>query len=155
MCLCSGVEPSVDLSGAPYVQASLKACFGEVGPTFMVVALAMFAFSTLLGNFFFIENCFTYINKKPLSKSALTTVRVVGAIIIGIGATLSAGTVWDLADFLNVIMAFINMPVCMLIGGIAYKCLDDYRQKRKTSDKVRFHASDIGLDPSKLDFWNE
>ena len=77
------------------------------------------------------------------------------AVIIGIGATLSAGTVWDLADFLNVIMAFINMPVCMLIGGTAYKCLDDYRQKRKVSDKIHFHAKDIGLDPSTLDFWNE
>ena len=121
----------------------------------MVVALAMFAFSTLLGNFFFIENCFTYLNGKPLSKSALNTIRTVGAVIIGIGATLSAGTVWDLADFLNVIMAFINMPVCMLIGGTAYKCLNDYREKRKTSDKIHFHAKDIGLDPSTLDFWNE
>ena len=108
-----------------------------------------------LGNFFFIENCFTYLNGKPLSKSALNTIRTVGAVIIGIGATLSAGTVWDLADFLNVIMAFINMPVCMLIGGTAYKCLNDYREKRKTSDKIHFHAKDIGLDPSTLDFWNE
>ena len=155
MCLCSGVAPTKELSGAPYVQESLKAVFGEIGPTFMVVALAMFAFSTLLGNFFFIENCFTYLNGKPLSKSALNTIRTVGAVIIGIGATLSAGTVWDLADFLNVIMAFINMPVCMLIGGTAYKCLNDYREKRKTSDKIHFHAKDIGLDPSTLDFWNE
>ena len=89
------------------------------------------------------------------SETSLLSVITVSRYIIGIGATLSAGTVWDLADFLNVIMAFINMPVCMLIGGTAYKCLDDYRQKRKVSDKIHFHAKDIGLDPSTLDFWNE
>ena len=52
MLLCSGVEPAAELQGAPYVQAALSAVFGSVGPIFITVAMVLFAFTTLIGNYY-------------------------------------------------------------------------------------------------------
>lgn len=50
MCLSSGVERNEAVSGAPYVQNAISTVFGKVGPTFITVAMILFAFTTLLGN---------------------------------------------------------------------------------------------------------
>lgn len=155
MCLISGVQGSEELSGAAYAQAALSATFGSIGTHFVTFALMLFAFTTLIGNFFFIENCFAYISRGKMGKTGYTVVRVIGAVIIAFGCVQKASVLWDFADFLNVLMAFINIPVCLVIGGIAYKCLDNYRAQRKegkASNKVTFKAADIGVEGT--DFWN-
>ena len=47
MCLCSGVAPSADLAGAPYVQAALQNSLGAIGPIFITVSMILFAFTLL------------------------------------------------------------------------------------------------------------
>ena len=61
MCLCTGIIPSEELKGAPFVQSSLSTTFGPVGPYFITFALLLFAFTTLLGNLFYCEGCLNYI----------------------------------------------------------------------------------------------
>jgi len=153
MCLCSGVAPSSDLAGAPYIQAALSSTFGAAGPIFIAVAMLLFAFTTLLGNFFYIENCFAYILKAKPSKAFMNTVRVLGAVLILIGAVLSFGFAWDLADICQVVLAFINIPVCIILGGVAYRALDDYVAQRKAGKDPEFKASSVGV-KVETDFWN-
>ena len=57
MCLCSGVEPTAALSGAPFVQAALSATLGGFGPVFITVSMVLFAFTTLLGNLYYVDRC--------------------------------------------------------------------------------------------------
>ena len=57
MCLFSGAKPSEDLAGAAYVSASMKAALGGFGPVFMAVAVCLFAFTTLIGNYYYTEGC--------------------------------------------------------------------------------------------------
>src|SRR5699024_7836854 len=61
MCLSSGVEPAESLKGAAYVQMSLSAVFGQLGPYFITCAMILFAFTTLLGNLFYCESCLRYL----------------------------------------------------------------------------------------------
>ena len=51
MCLCSGVEPTAEAAGAPYVQAALQNALGDFGPVFIAISMALFAFTTLIGNY--------------------------------------------------------------------------------------------------------
>ena len=153
MCLCSGVAPQADLAGAPYVQAALSSTFGSIGPVFIAVAMLLFAYTTLLGNFYYIENCFAYILKKTPSKTFMNTVRVIGAVLIFLGAIVSFGFAWDMADIAQCILAFINIPVCMILGGVAYKTLDDYTAQKKASKNPTFKAADVGM-TEPTDFWN-
>ena len=53
--LCSGVAPSDELKGMPWVQAAAENALGEIGITFITIALFLFAFTTLIGNFFYAE----------------------------------------------------------------------------------------------------
>ena len=153
MCLCSGVAPSADLAGAAYVQASLSATFGAAGPVFIAVAMTLFAFTTLLGNFYYIENCFAYILGKTPSKSFMTAIRVIGSVLIFLGAVVSFGLAWDMADMAQCVLAFINIPVCVILGGVAYKALDNYVAQKKEGKNPTYVAAENGV-KEKTDFWN-
>ena len=152
MCMCSGVTPAADLAGAPYVQAALSATFGSIGPVFIAVAMLLFAFTTLLGNFYYIENCFAYILKKKPSKVFMNTVRVVGAVLIFLGAVVSFGFAWDMADICQCMLAFINIPACVVLGGVAYRALDDYTAQKKEGKNPTYKAAANGV-KEKTDFW--
>ena len=153
MCLCSGVAPTEELAGAPYVQAALQNALGGIGPIFITVSMVLFAFTTLLGNFYYVDNLLIYIMKKVPSKQFMFGFRIVASLVIFVGAGLSMGLVWDLADVLMGIMAIINIPVICIVGGPAIKALADYTAQKREGRNPVFKKSSIGLD-SKTDYWN-
>ena len=115
--------------------------------------MVLFAFTTLLGNFFYVDKCLAYVMKRMPGKTFMTIFRLCAAVVIFIGAGLSMGLVWDLADVLMGIMAIINLPVICLLGGPAIAALNDYIAQKKEGKKPVFKASDIGL-KDQTDFWN-
>ena len=153
MCLCSGVAPTEELAGAPYVQAALQNALGGIGPIFITVSMVLFAFTTLLGNFYYVDNLLIYIMKKVPSKQFMFGFRIVASLVIFVGAGLSMGLVWDLADVLMGIMAIINIPVICIVGGPAIRALADYTAQKREGRNPVFKKSSIGLD-SKTDYWN-
>lgn len=152
MCLSSGIVPSEDLTGAPFVQTALASTFGQFGPYFITIALLLFAFTTLLGNLFYCEGCLNYIANRPVRKMTLTIFRILAAIVIFLGAQLDFGLVWDLSDVLMGIMALINLPVIVILGKTAISTLNDYLAQRKLGKDPVFKAYSIGL--KDTDFWN-
>ena len=152
MCLCSGVEPAAELAGAPYVQAALQSALGSIGPIFITVSMILFAFTTLLGNFYYVDNLIIYILKRVPSKTFMTAFRIVGAVVIFIGAGLEMGLVWDIADVLMGIMAIINIPIIIILGKPAIRALKDYAQQKKDGKNPAFKAETVGL-KGKTDYW--
>ena len=156
MCMTSGVEPSADIKGAPYVQQSLEASLGGFGPIFITVAMVLFAFTTLIGNLYYVNQAFNHIFKKLPSKRFLTVYYIVASLLIFVGAGLQADALWKIADVLMGLMIIINMPVICIIGKYAFRALKDYRKKRKLTKKtggdITFSAKDIEL-PFDVDYW--
>lgn len=153
MCLSGGLEPSADLTGAPFVQTALSSTFGAFGVYFVTIALLLFAFTTLLGNLFYCEGCLNYIAKRTVSKTAMNVFRVAACGVVFLGALLDFGLVWNLADVLMGIMAIINLPVIVILGKIALAALEDYVNQRKRGKNPEFKAASIGL-KAKTDYWN-
>lgn len=153
MVLCSGVEPNPDLAGAPYVQAAIQNALGSIGPIFITVAMVLFAFTTLIGNLYYVDNCLNYIMGKVPSKAFMTVYRIIAAVIIFIGAGLSIGLVWDLADVLMGFMAIINLPVIIILGNTALAALKDYTRQKGEYENPVFKASNIEL-KDKTEYWN-
>ena len=159
MVLCAGLDPSgyVDeagnaLSGA-FIQDSLGVNFGAFGGIFITAALALFAYTTLVGNYFYAEMNISYLYKNALGNRAFMTVfRLLAVLVIFVGAQFSAGLAWDTADVLMGFMALINVPVCVLLGGTAFKALRDYANKKKAGAPLDFKAADVGV--SGTDYWN-
>ena len=153
LCLCSGVEATADAAGMVYVQACVSNVFGQAGVIFITVALILFAFTTLIGNYFFAETGIVYLFGKKPSKATLLVIRVLAIVIVLIGSVASLGVVWDTADVLMGLMALINVPVIFILVKPAANCLEDYVKQKKAGKNPVFKASNIGL-KEKTDFWN-
>lgn len=153
MCMASGIEPTAKLSGAPYVQASISAVLGEAGPIFITVAMILFAFTTLLGNLFYVDKAFCYILGKNPGKLFNTVYYIVASLLILLGAVLSADLLWNIADVTMGAMTIINMPVIIYLSKYALRALNDYTAQRKQGREPVFKASNINL-PHKTDYWN-
>lgn len=152
MCLCSGVAPAEELQGAPYVQAAMQNALGNAGPIFIAVSMCLFAFTTLIGNYYYCEGCLKYILKRSPSRAFMTVFRIIATVIVFLGALISAGLAWDTADMFQAIMVVINIPVILILGNTALKALKDYMEQRKADKDPVFHAADIGV--SGTEFWN-
>ena len=153
MALCTGIIPSEELKGAPFVQASLATTFGSFGPYFITFALLLFAFTTLLGNLFYCEGCLNYIAGHKVRKQGMTVFNIIAVVLVFLGAQLSFGMVWDLADVLMGVMAIINLPVIVILGGRAMRALEDYLEQKRRGDDPVFEKSKAGI-TEQTDFWN-
>lgn len=154
MCLSTGVARDAAVSGAPYVQNAISTVFGQAGPIFITVAMVLFAFTTLLGNLFYVDNALAYMNgKKKPSKRFMNIFYICAVVIIFVGAIIPMDAAWAAADITMGGMTLINLPVCMIMGKTALGCLKDFEKQRKAGVNPVFRASDIGLNEAELDWW--
>jgi AGCS family alanine or glycine:cation symporter len=154
LCLCSGVEPTKALSGAPYVQASLQSALGNFGPIFITVAMVLFAFTTLIGNLYYVNQAFSHVLGRVPGKKFNAVYYVIACGLILLGAGLSADLLWGVADVMMALMAIINMPVILYLGKYAFRALEDYKRQKREGKDPKFLAKNIDL-PHEVDFWQE
>ena len=152
MCLCSGVEPTADAAGAAYVQASMQQALGSFGPIFIAVSMSLFAFTTLIGNYYYCEGCLKYILRRDPSRGGMLVFRLAATALVFVGAIVSAGLAWDTADMLQGTMVIINIPVILILSNKGLAVLKDYMRQRKEGKNPEFHAADIGI--TGTDYWN-
>lgn len=152
MCMCSGIEPTAELSGAPYVQAALSETLGIFGPIFITVAMMLFAFTTLLGNLYYVDKCLIFILKRVPDKKFMTVYHIIASLVIFVGAGLSADLLWNIADITMGGMTIINIPVIFILSKYAFAALKDYEKQKKAGKQPTFKAESIGL-PHKTDYW--
>ena len=153
MCMSSGVEPSAELSGAPYIQAALTETLGLFGPIFITIAMILFAFTTLIGNLFYVDKCIYHIFGKKPGKAFMSIYYIIASVVIFVGAGLNADLLWGIADVTMGAMTIINMPVIILLGKYAFRALKDYEKQRKNGAEPVFKTKNIDL-PHKTDYWN-
>ena len=153
MLLCSGIEPASDLAGMPWVQAAASASLGGFGTIFITIALCLFAFTTLIGNFYYAEMGLKFLCGRKPGKALITAFRIIAALIVLVGATMEFGLVWNMADVLMGLMALINLPVILILGRPAIQAMYDYMKQKKEGKDPVFRAKDIQL-KDKTDFWN-
>ena len=151
MCLFSGVEPSADAAGAAYVQKSVGVALGSFGPGFIAVAVSLFAFTTLLGNYYYTEGCIRFIMRREPSRLFMTVFRLCATALVFLGAVISAGLAWDTADLLQALMVLINVPVILILTKPAITALKDYETQRKAKKNPVYHAAQEGI--SGTDCW--
>lgn len=152
MCLSSGVAFDSTMGGAAYVQSSMQANLGSFGPIFLCVAMSLFAFTTLIGNYSYCEGCLRFILNKDISKKGLYIFRILSTALVFVGAIANASTVWNLADMTQGFMVIVNVPVILILMKPALDCLDDYCKQKKEGKNPEFIAADIGIEQD-LDYW--
>ncbi len=153
MCLFSGVEPAAEKAGAAYVQSATMTALGEFGPLFVTVAVCLFAFTTLIGNYYYTEGCLRFIMKREPGKAFMMCFRLFATFLVFIGAVLSAGLAWDTADLLQALMVLINVPVIVILTKPAIAALADYEAQRRSGKNPVYDAKSNGVEHT--DFWTK
>ena len=153
MCLSSPAAVKAADAGAPYVQNAMVSTFGFTGPVFIAAAMVLFTFTTLLGNFYYVESCLAYLCGHVPGKKVLIPVRIAGALLIALGAGIKMDIAWGIADISQCILAFINIPVGSVIGYRAYLALEDYLKQRRAGLNPVFNAGSANI-KEHTDFWN-
>ena len=161
ICTCSAMmvlvfyvqDPAAaaNLNGMPLVQMAVNNSVGEAGIHFITFAIFAFAYSSLIGNYFYAESNLRFI--KGDSKALLTVFRIVCLLVIFYGATNSFDLAWNLADIFMGLMAIMNLIAILLLGKWALAALDDYSAQRKAGKNPVFVADNIPGMP-KTDCWH-
>ncbi len=128
------------LQGIELTQASMAEHFGGWASIFVAVAIFMFAFSSIIGSYYYGEANIEFVHK---SKTALLVYRVFALGMVMFGAVASLQVVWDFADLAMAIMALTNLIAIGLLGKYAFKALDNYLEQRKLGLDPVFYADDI------------
>lgn len=154
MCLSTGVARDAAVSGAPYVQTAIQTVFGTAGPVFITVAMVLFAFTTLIGNLYYVDNALIFLNRKNIpSRKFLRIFHLFCAVVVFIGAIIPMDAAWAMADICMGGMTLINLPTCMLLTKYAIDCLKDYENQKKSGQNPIFKGTSIGFSEGELDFW--
>ncbi|MGG4419483.1 alanine/glycine:cation symporter family protein [Bacillus subtilis] len=136
--LLYSVTPKGD--GIQVTQAALNHHIGGWAPTFIAVAMFLFAFSSVVGNYYYGETNIEFIKT---SKTWLNIYRIAVIAMVVYGSLSGFQIVWDMADLFMGIMALINLIVITLLSNVAYKVYKDYAKQRKQGLDPVFKAKNI------------
>lgn len=129
-----------DLNGMPLVQMAINSSVGELGIHVVTFAIFCFAFSSLIGNYFYAEGNIRFITK---SKTVLTVFRFTCLAAIMVGCLNNFTLAWNFADITMAFMAMVNLVAIFLLGKWAFMALDDYTRQRKAGKNPVFVAENI------------
>lgn len=141
MILLSGaMVPGSDLTGTPLTQAALREHIGIPGEWFIAIAILLFAFTSIIGNYTYAENAMVFFR---LGGRAWISLLRIGALAMVIwGSYESVSTVFNAADASMGLMATINIISIGLLSGTVAKLTRDYIAQRKAGRRPEFHLGD-------------
>lgn len=138
--LISGLYNSTETDGILLTQQALSSTLGPWAGTFVAFLVFFFAFTTIIGNYYYGQTNIEFIKGKN-SKVYLNIYRFIVVGIVIFGSTASLELVWSLADVFMALMACLNLIVILKLGKIAFVALDDYISQRKQGHDPVFRSS--------------
>ena len=150
--LISGLYDVPELNGIALTQAALGSEIGTAGPTFIAVAIFLFAFSSIIGNYYYGEANIRFMTS---NKVVLTLYRIFsGGVLVMFGAMASLEMVWSLGDLCMALVTACNLVAIIILGKYVFRLLDDYRQQKRNGIKEpTFHRSQLPEIEHEIECW--
>ena len=150
--LLSGLYDTTALNGIALTQASLGSEIGAAGPTFIAIAILLFAFSSIIGNYYYGEANIRFMTS---NNTVITIYRICsGGVMVIFGAMVSLDMVWNLGDLCMALLTACNLIAIVALGKYVFRLLDDYRtQKRNGIKEPIFHRSLLPEIEDELECW--
>jgi AGCS family alanine or glycine:cation symporter len=151
--LISGLYDVPELNGIALTQAALGFEIGSFGPIFIAVAIFLFAFSSIIGNYYYGEANIRFMTS---SETALAIYRIFsGGVFVIIGALASLEFVWNLGDLCMALLTICNLIAIVTLGKYVFRLLDDYKtQKRQGIKEPVFHRKQLPEIAEELECWD-
>ncbi len=150
--LLSGLYTNPSLNGINLTQMALQSEVGSAGPVFVAIAILLFAYSSIIGNYYYGETNVRYLSKNP---HILTAYRILSAgVFVLFGALASLQLAWSLVDFCMALLTICNLVAILLLGKYVFRLADDYRAQRRRGIKDPvFHRSQLPEIEQELQCW--
>ncbi len=132
-----------ECTGIALAQASLASVFGSLAPAAVSLMILLFAFSSIVGNYYYGEINIAFFDGNTRRYLAVFRVCVVLMVLFGSLATLQL--VWNLADLFMGLLCLTNLYAITRLAPYARRALIDYQEKRAHGEDPSFTASDIDL----------
>lgn len=144
--------PLADIAGIEVTQIAISSQIGSWGQYFIAFCIFFFAFSSIIGNYYYGETNIQFISTKKIYLY-LYRVLVIGMVLFGSVASMQF--VWSIADVFMGLMAILNLIAIALLSNIAIKALQDYMTQRKAGKNPVFYASSIPELGDEVEEWRE
>lgn len=118
------VDGEATSTGIALTQNAFSNGMGSFGGTFIAVALLFFAFSTIIGWYFFGEANIKFL----FGKKAISVYRILVMFFIVLGCAIDVKLVWDLADTFNGIMVIPNLLALLGLAKLVKKSMIEYEE---------------------------
>ncbi|WP_438534154.1 alanine/glycine:cation symporter family protein, partial [Cetobacterium sp.] len=129
MVLISGAHQTEGLTGIQLTQNALSSQVGHWGNIFIAVCILLFAFSSIIGNYYYGETNIEFLTP---NKSWLNLYRAGVIAMVMFGSVGELALVWNMADLFMGLMAVLNLIAIFMLGKVAFEALKDYNtQKNK------------------------
>lgn len=151
--LISGLYETPELNGIALTQAALQSEIGNFGPIFIAVAIYLFAFSSIIGNYYYGEANIRFMTSNRL---VLIVFRVLsGGVLVMFGALSSLEIVWSLGDLCMALVTACNLVAILALGKYPFRLLTDYiHQKRAGIKEPVFHKKLLPEIEQELTCWD-
>ena len=125
---------------------------GDAGPVFVAIAIFLFAFSSIIGNYYYGEANIRFMTS---NKWVITSFRICSAgVVVLFGALASLDTVWALGDICMAVLTLVNIIAILTLGKYVFRLADNYRKQRKQGIKDPvFNKEDMPDIQHELDAW--
>ena len=151
--LISGLYNTPELNGIALTQAALNAEIGSSGSTFIAIAIFLFAFSSIIGNYYYGEANIRFMTSSP---TVLTIYRICsGGVVVIFGALASLEMVWNMGDLCMAMVTACNLVAIVRLGKYAFRMLEDYKQQKQRGIKEPvFHKSLLPEVEKEVECWD-
>jgi len=119
---------TTNLTGIELAQQSLAFHIGPWAPSLLAVLICLFAFSSIVGNYYYGEINIAFLNSNPL---ILTMFRICVVAMVLFGSIAKVALVWNMADLFMALMALTNLIAISQLAKYSYIALDDYVKQKK------------------------
>lgn len=151
--LTSGVPLDGTYNGIQLTQAALQQQIGPFGGLLIAFAIAFFAFSSIIGNYYYGETNINYLTRR---RSALFIYRLVASFMVLFGALTTLETAWTLADICMGLMTLCNLVAIAQLGRYAFRLLNDYQsQKRQGIREPCFRKETMPDIAADIECWDD
>ena len=109
---------------------------GSFGGWFLLAAIFLFAYSTIIANYFYGETNIRYICNKSW---AVFVFRILSGIVVLLGGFMTLQQTWSIVDLAMALMTILNLIAVVLLSKYAFRLLQDFQKQRKEGKEPVFH----------------
>ena len=128
----------------------MESHIGSIGVDIVAVALLLFAFTSIMANYYYAESNLRFIHE---GARGVLVLRIAVLFVLLWGSVQELETIWKIADLSMGAMAIINVFALLMLSGIAFKVIADFERQFKSGidpvfDRTRFPELDGKADSS-------